>query len=111
MHGPYMLRRYCPPTSNRAWVMCPSEHVRTASISTANTLRFSITALRNASRAAGEASWWRAWNSCSRRIWPSFSASVERANGIDAVNVAGGTNAWVAADFPTESGPVGGAAS
>ena len=34
-----------------------------------------------------------------------------RANGIDAVNVAGGTNAWVAADFPTESGPVGGAAS
>ena len=34
-----------------------------------------------------------------------------RANGIDAVNVAGGTNAWVAADFPTESGPVGGATS
>ena len=40
-------------------------------------------------------------------------AAVEflRDNGIDAVNVAGGTNAWVAADFPTESGPVGGAAS
>ena len=39
-------------------------------------------------------------------------AAVEflRDNGIDAVNVAGGTNAWVAADFPTESGPVGGAA-
>ena len=32
-------------------------------------------------------------------------------NGIDAVNVAGGTNAWVAADFPTESGPVDGAGS
>ena len=40
-------------------------------------------------------------------------AAVEflRDNGIDAVNVAGGTNAWVAADFPTESGPVGGATS
>ena len=34
-----------------------------------------------------------------------------RANGIDAVNDAGGTNAWVAADFPTESAPVGGAAA
>ena len=31
--------------------------------------------------------------------------------GIDAVNVAGGTNAWVAADFPVESGPVDGAGS
>ena len=32
-------------------------------------------------------------------------AAVEflRDNGIDAVNVTGGTNAWVAADFPTES--------
>ena len=27
-----------------------------------------------------------------------------RANGIDAVNVAGGTLAWVAADFPIEAG-------
>ena len=37
-------------------------------------------------------------------------AAVEflRDNGIDAVNVTGGTNAWVAADFPTESGPVDG---
>ena len=34
-----------------------------------------------------------------------------RSNGIDAVNVAGGTNAWVAADFPVESGPVDGAGS
>ena len=34
-----------------------------------------------------------------------------RDNGIDAVNVTGGTNAWVAADFPTESGPVDGADS
>ncbi|MEC8947416.1 MAG: rhodanese-like domain-containing protein [Actinomycetota bacterium] len=33
-----------------------------------------------------------------------------RDNGIDAVNVTGGTNAWVAADFPTEAGPDNGAA-
>ena len=39
----YMLRRYCPPTSNNAVVICPREHTRTASISTANTLPFSIT--------------------------------------------------------------------
>ena len=40
-------------------------------------------------------------------------AAVEflRDNGIDAVNVTGGTNAWEAADFPTESGPVDGAGS
>ena len=41
---PHMLRRYCPPTSNSALVICPSEHTRTASISTSNTLRLSITA-------------------------------------------------------------------
>ena len=33
-----MLRRYCPPTSNNAFVICPSEQTRTASISTSNTL-------------------------------------------------------------------------
>ena len=40
----HILRRYCPPTSNSAFVICPSEQTRTASISTSNTLRFSITA-------------------------------------------------------------------
>lgn len=39
----YMLRRYCPPTSNSALVIWPSEHTRTASISTANTLPLAIT--------------------------------------------------------------------
>ena len=33
-----MLRRYCPPTSNSALVICPSEHTRTVFISSANTL-------------------------------------------------------------------------
>ena len=40
----YMLLRYCPPTSNNAPVICPSEQTRTASISTSNTFRLSITA-------------------------------------------------------------------
>lgn len=39
----YMLLRYCPPTSNNAFVICPSEHTRTASISTANTFPLLIT--------------------------------------------------------------------
>ena len=39
------------------------------------------------------------------------AAEFLRENGIDAVNVTGGTNAWVAADFPTESGPADGAVS
>lgn len=40
----YILRRYCPPTSNKALVICPSEHTRTASISTSNTLSLLMTA-------------------------------------------------------------------
>ena len=33
----YILLRYCPPTSNSALVICPSEQQRTASTSTSNT--------------------------------------------------------------------------
>ena len=33
------------------------------------------------------------------------AAQFLRANGVDAVNVAGGTLAWVEAGLPTESGP------
>ena len=40
----YIFLRYCPPTSNSAFVICPSEQTRTASISTSNTFLFSITA-------------------------------------------------------------------
>src|SRR5437867_8994094 len=32
--APHMLRRYWPPTSNSARLICPSEHTRTASMST-----------------------------------------------------------------------------
>ena len=39
----YMFLRYCPPTSNSASVICPSEHTRTASTSTSNTLPLAIT--------------------------------------------------------------------
>src|SRR5207342_2791874 len=35
--GDYMLRRYSPPTSYNAWLICPSECVFTASISEAKT--------------------------------------------------------------------------
>ena len=36
------------------------------------------------------------------------AAEFLRGVGFDAVNVAGGTNAWVAAAFPTAPGPVDG---
>ncbi|MCC5950486.1 MAG: rhodanese-like domain-containing protein [Acidimicrobiia bacterium] len=36
------------------------------------------------------------------------AAEFLSANGVDAVNVAGGTMAWVAAGFPTDSGPAAG---
>src|SRR5436190_2685004 len=42
--GPHMLRRYWPPTSNSALLICPSEQTRTASISTWKTLPLAITA-------------------------------------------------------------------
>ena len=50
----HILRRYCPPTSNSALVICPSEQTRTASISTSNTLRFSITACCRRLSMAGD---------------------------------------------------------
>jgi hypothetical protein len=43
-HSAYILRLSCPSTSNSAFVICPSEQTRTASISTSNTLPLSITA-------------------------------------------------------------------
>src|SRR5437588_6486120 len=49
----YMLRRYWPPTSNSACVICPSEHTRTASISTAKTFSLRITAWRSLSSISG----------------------------------------------------------
>ena len=49
----YMLRRYCPPTSNSAWVICPSEHTRTVFTSSANTLPLSITTCFSFASAAG----------------------------------------------------------
>jgi hypothetical protein len=43
----HMFLRYCPPTSNSAFVICPSEHTRTASISASNTLPSAITVSRS----------------------------------------------------------------
>ncbi len=51
--GDHMFRRYWPPTSNSVSLIWPSEHTRTASIRTANTFSFLITAWRKLSRIAG----------------------------------------------------------
>lgn len=42
---------------------------------------------------------------CARGARSATAVEHYRANGIDAVNVAGGTIAWVDAGLPTESGP------
>src|SRR5712692_6599250 len=73
----YMLLRYCPPTSNNASVIWPSEQERTAFTSSANTLPLSITVCFSFSSAAGASAALRFWNSRSRRIWLRFSSSVE----------------------------------
>ena len=57
--GRYMLRRYCPPTSNSASVICPSEHTRTASISTSKTLPLAITVSCSRRSIAGASAAWR----------------------------------------------------
>ena len=49
-----MLRRYCPPTSNSASVIWPSEQQRTASISTSKTLSLAITACCRRLSIAGD---------------------------------------------------------
>ena len=41
--GPHMLRRYCPPTSKSALVICPREHTRTVLTSSSNTLPLAMT--------------------------------------------------------------------
>ena len=77
-----MLRRYCPPTSNSALVICPSEQTRTVSHQLANTLPLSITACFSLASAAGASPAWRAWNSARRASCDCFSSSVERASSI-----------------------------
>ena len=51
--GGHMLRRYWPPTSNNARVICPSEQQRTASINTSNTLSLANAAWRKRSSICG----------------------------------------------------------
>ena len=51
---PYMLRRYCPPTSYKALEICPSEQQRTASIITAKTFWWTITACFGLQQAGHE---------------------------------------------------------
>ena len=42
----YMLRRYCPPTSNSALVICPNEQTRTAVIENKNVFEVLMDAVR-----------------------------------------------------------------
>ncbi len=56
--GRYILRRYLPPASNSASVICPSEQWRTAPISAANTFSFFMAAcLTRSSEFAAESAW------------------------------------------------------
>ncbi len=55
----YIFRRYCPPTSNSALVIWPSEQTRTASIRRANTFSLAMAACCSSASAFGAASLWR----------------------------------------------------
>jgi signal transduction histidine kinase len=87
-HPVQTLRRYWPPTSKNASVICCRLHTRAASISTANTFSPSLAASLSASRAAGASAACRAWKSRTRSSWDFFSSSVARARGIDAAAAA-----------------------
>ena len=78
----YMLRRYCPPTSYKAFEICPSEQQRTASIITANTFWLSITACFSLARQASDCPALRVWKSLRRGSFYFFSPSVERSSSI-----------------------------
>lgn len=67
--GAYILRRYWPPTSNRAWVTWPSEHTLQASIITSNTLRWAIAAVCSSCSWSRTASLLRRCNSPNISIW------------------------------------------
>jgi rhodanese-related sulfurtransferase len=42
---------------------------------------------------------------CAAGVRSARAAELLSANGVEAINVAGGTKEWVAAGYPTESGP------
>ena len=62
----YILLRYCPPTSNSASVICPSEQTFTASISSAKTLPPLMAVCLSFASAAGAALACLVWNSARR---------------------------------------------
>ena len=66
----YIFRRYCPPTSNKAWVICPSEHTRAAFISSAKMLPPSMQTCLSFSSATGASSGCRLWKSRRRSHGP-----------------------------------------
>jgi hypothetical protein len=60
-----MVRRFCPPTSNSALVIRPSEHTRTASISASNALPSAITVSSSWRSIAGACAALRSWKASS----------------------------------------------
>lgn len=74
----YILRRYCPPTSNSECVIWPKEQTLVASINSSNIFAFSKAAFWiffNASDDSFECAWCK---SASISIWYSFSSAVAR---------------------------------
>ena len=69
-------------------MICPSEQLRTASISTSNVLPFSITVRFRRSSTAGASAALRAWKSRKRSSCDCFSASLERLRDFQARNAA-----------------------
>ena len=70
------LRRYWPPTSKNASVICCRLHTRAASIKTAKTLPPDRAASFSAASAACASSACRCWKSRTRLSWDFFSSSV-----------------------------------
>ena len=68
------LRRYWPPTSKKASVICCRLHTRAASIKTANTLPPPRAVSLSAARAAWASSRCRSWKSRTRFSWDFFSS-------------------------------------
>ena len=75
-HFCYMFRRYLPPTSYNAWVICPSVHTWTVSISSAKILSPDRTVFWRRSSIFGASFSFRFLNSPMRLSCDSFSASV-----------------------------------
>ena len=83
-----MLRRYCPPTSNRASLIWPSEQQRTASIRQANTFIIMIPNEKAAIEATTRARLLNPTIKIITRCHYTSAGIVAKAHGADEVVVA-----------------------